>query len=222
MFSLAPRAAQPASAPLALGCTMHRSDQRAARRLQCRAEFICHEEAGVTYTSGELETIAHQIVSGNRYMVVGTSSPTGAPWAVPVQFAVDGADGFYWVSALAAVHSKNISSNSAVSLVIFDSRAPEGTGQGLYCLASAEVLSGPDLEYGCKVFYARKYSDKSVRARLARRPDELIGNHPRRMYRATVREYSVLHQVKDPTYGEPVDLRVEVNFSTSRMINDRV
>jgi nitroimidazol reductase NimA-like FMN-containing flavoprotein (pyridoxamine 5'-phosphate oxidase superfamily) len=169
----------------------------------------------VTYTSDDLREIARRVISHNRYMAIGTSTLSGVPWVSPVQFAVDNMDRFYWVSATDALHSKNLESNATVALVIFDSTAQDGQGQGLYCEATAEVITGNILTLGCDIFYKRKYPDPHIREHKGRKPYELSAPYPRRMYRAHVKQYSVLHPDKHPEYGDSVDYRVNIKFTTA-------
>ncbi len=102
----------------------------------------------------DLGAIARTIVEGNMYMVLGTADASGRPWVSPVYFASAGYTEFYWVSSPEATHFRNISARPQIGIVIFDSQTPIGTGQGVYMSASAEELSGADIDRGIEV-YAR-------------------------------------------------------------------
>jgi nitroimidazol reductase NimA-like FMN-containing flavoprotein (pyridoxamine 5'-phosphate oxidase superfamily) len=61
-------------------------------------------------------------------MTLATADETGCPWASPVWYAAEGYARFYWVSSPEAKHSRNLAVRPRLSIVIFDSRAPVGTG----------------------------------------------------------------------------------------------
>lgn len=73
-------------------------------------------------------------------MTIATASVDGKPWISPVFFAYDESYNLYWVSNKNALHSKLIRANGRVAIVIFDSRAPEGEGDGVYFEAIAEEM----------------------------------------------------------------------------------
>ena len=156
--------------------------------------------------------IAESVIKSNRYLTLGTCSREGMPWVAPLMYALDKSDRFYWVSALDAVHSVDIRENPNVAFVIFDSNPGYGNAQGLYCRAVAEELSGTDLSFGCEVFYRMRYPDEAEREKKGRNPADFEGDSPRRMYRAVVAEYSVLHPDKHPKYGNLIDFRIPIPF----------
>lgn len=84
---------------------------------------------------------AKDIISSNIYMTVATASPKGDPWISPVFFAYDDTYDLYWVSDKDSRHSKLIRENNRVAIVIFDSSAPEGEGDGVYFEAQAVELN---------------------------------------------------------------------------------
>jgi len=86
----------------------------------------------------DLGAVARGIIDSNRYMVLGTADETGRPWVSPVYFAAAGYAEFYWVSSPEATHSRNVAARSQLSIVVFDSQVPIGTGQGVYMSAVAE------------------------------------------------------------------------------------
>lgn len=132
-----------------------------------------------------LAAIARVILKGNSYMTIGTADLTGRPWVSPVWFAAAAYTEFFWVSSPDALHSRNVVVRPEVSIVIFDSRVPIGTGQAVYMSALAEELTGADLARGVGIFSrrseeqgAREWTEKDVRP---------PGLH--RLYRATVSEH---------------------------------
>jgi len=138
----------------------------------------------------ELGALARAIVDSNMYMVLGTADESGRPWVTPVYYASAGYREFYWVSSPEALHSRNVETRPQVSIVIFDSRAPIGTGQGVYMSAVAEKLAGDDLDRGIAVF------SRVSQAHGARewKPEDVRAPAPLRLYRATASE----HWVRDP------------------------
>jgi pyridoxamine 5'-phosphate oxidase-like protein len=86
---------------------------------------------------------AHEIIDAGRYMVLATADADGVPWASPVWFAHDGYRSFLWVSRPDTRHSLNLAVRPELSIVIFDSGAPVGTGEGVYMDAVGEQLDAP-------------------------------------------------------------------------------
>ena len=150
----------------------------------------------------DLGAIVRSIIDSTMYMVLGTADETGRPWASPVYYAAAGYTEFYWVSSPEVRHSRNIAIRPQISIVIFNSQAPIGTGQGVYMSAVAEELTGGDLDRGIEIYsrtslghggHEWKQEDVSVPALY-------------RLYRATVSE----HWILDPT-GHP-DHRTRVTM----------
>jgi hypothetical protein len=144
--------------------------------------------------------IARTIIDSNLYMALGTSDASGRPWVSPVYYAVDGYTDFHWVSRPEATHSRNLFTRHEVSIVIFDSRAPIGTGQAVYMSALAREVTGVELDRGIDLF------SRSSQARGAREwtPADVQPPAQLRLFRATASEYWVL----DPTdHRIPVTIR---------------
>jgi Pyridoxamine 5'-phosphate oxidase len=91
-------------------------------------------------------------------MTLGTAEEVGRPWVSPACYAPEGCVEFYWVSSPEATHSRNMAARPEVAIVIFDSRAPVGSGQGVYMSALAEEFTGDDLEGGIALFSCRSES----------------------------------------------------------------
>src|SRR5215213_2528211 len=100
----------------------------------------------------DLGTIAKTIIDSNMYMVLGTADKSGQPWVSPVYYASAQYREFFWVSSAEVRHSRNLLMRQQTRIVIFDSRAPIGTGQGVYMSAIAEELTGPHLDRGLEIF----------------------------------------------------------------------
>ena len=82
------------------------------------------------------------IIDANLYMVLGTADERGDPWVSPVYYAHVDYREFLWVSRPETLHSRNLVARPQISLVIFDSSVPIGTGQGVYVAAGAEEVTG--------------------------------------------------------------------------------
>jgi hypothetical protein len=100
----------------------------------------------------DLDDVARAIIDGNRYMVLGTADEGGRPWVSPVYYAPSGYSELYWVSSPEAQHSRNLAARPNLSIVVFDSQAPVGEGQGVYMWAVAEQLTDADLDRGIEIF----------------------------------------------------------------------
>jgi uncharacterized protein YhbP (UPF0306 family) len=85
---------------------------------------------------------AKAIIDANLYMVLGTADEGGLPWVSPVYYAHVDYREFIWVSRPETLHSRNLVARPQVSIVIFDSSVPIGTGQGVYMAAVAEQVIG--------------------------------------------------------------------------------
>lgn len=87
-----------------------------------------------------LSNRAKEIIAEREYITIATSDADGQPWNSPVYSAFDEDYMFYWGSHTEAQHSKNIAVNNKVFLVIYDSTVTAGEGEGVYILATAEMI----------------------------------------------------------------------------------
>jgi len=150
----------------------------------------------------DLASVARTIVDSNMYMTLATADAAGRPWASPVWYAASGYAEFYWVSSPDARHSRNIAARPETAVVIFDSRAPVGTGQAVYVSAVAEELAGADLDRGIGVF-----SRASVAGGAGEwGPEDVRAPAPHRLYRAAASEHWVLDPDGGPDRRTPVAL----------------
>jgi len=136
-------------------------------------------------TEQDLAAIAKTIIDANQYMTLATADAQGAPWASPVLFATADYTEFYWMSAPEATHSRNLAQRPQISMVIFDSRAPEGTGQAVYLSAAAEQVRDDDLDRALAVYPGQRLGSHDTR-------EQLPALAPYRLYRATAFEHSIL------------------------------
>lgn len=150
----------------------------------------------------DLAAIAREIIDSNMYMTLGTADEAGRPWVSPVYYAPDGYSEFFWVSSPEAQHSKNLMVRPEVSIVIFDSRAPIGTGQGAYMAAVAEELTGAELERGIVIF-SRRSVEHGAREWT---PADVQEPAPIRLYRGATSEHFVVDPAASPNRLTPVTL----------------
>ena len=73
-------------------------------------------------------------------MTLATVCADGAPWNTPVAPTYDGDLVFRWGSNENSVHSGNVRNEKRVFVVIYDSTAPDGLGEGVYMKGVAEEL----------------------------------------------------------------------------------
>ena len=83
---------------------------------------------------------ATEILREMRYMTVATVCTDGSPWNTPVAPTPSKDLIFCWGSNENSIHSQNIRRDKRVFIVIYDSHAPEGTGEGVYMKGVAEEL----------------------------------------------------------------------------------
>jgi nitroimidazol reductase NimA-like FMN-containing flavoprotein (pyridoxamine 5'-phosphate oxidase superfamily) len=142
----------------------------------------------------DLAATAREIIDRSMYMVLGTADEAGRPWVSPVYFAAREYSDFYWVSLPDAQHSRNLAGRPEVSIVVFDSSVPIGTGQGVYMSARAEGLEGEELVRGIEVF-AHRSEEHGGRSWSA---DDVRPPAPHRLYCATVERHWMLDKEARP------------------------
>lgn len=92
---------------------------------------------------------AQEILEKIHYINIATVNEDGTPWNTPVSASHDKKLIFYWGSNPQNVHSQNIRRNENVFVTIYDSTAPEGTGEGIYLVGKAKEL-GQENNFICK------------------------------------------------------------------------
>jgi hypothetical protein len=148
----------------------------------------------------DLSAIAQAIIDTNVYMTLGTGDASGRPWVSPVYYASARYSEFYWISSPEARHSCNIAVRPLISLVIFDSRAPVGAGQAVYMSATAEELSGDEVDRGLETYPGPGRGARTVTSGELRPPAVY------RLYRATAVEVWTLEPGARPDQRTPVTL----------------
>ena len=158
----------------------------------------------------DLAAIARTIIDVNHYMTLATADAEGQPWASPVFYATADYAEFYWISAPETTHSRNLAQRPEISIVVFDSAAPEGDGQAVYLSATAEQVPDDDLDRALAVYpggggLAPRDNREQVQAPA-----------PYRLYRATAFEHSILCPREDggacTGHGVLFDHRVPVRL----------
>ena len=136
---------------------------------------------------------ARSILDELPYLVLATAGADGAPWATPVYFATSDCTEFFWVSYPDALHSRNLEQRAEVGIVVFDSRVPLGTGQGVYMRAVAGRVPDHEVAAGMAVFSAASLADGG----RAWTPDDVQEPRPLRLYRARAEQQWVLEADRD-------------------------
>ena len=120
----------------------------------------------------------------------------------PVYYTAAGYAEFYWVSSPEARHSRNLAARPELSIVVFDSQAPVGTGQAVYMAATAAEVAAADLVRALAVYPGERGLRAGARPMTA---DQVLAPAAYRLYRATVSQHWVLDPAASPDQRTPVD-----------------
>jgi hypothetical protein len=152
--------------------------------------------------TGPAAQTLREIIEANRYLVLATADATGRPWSSPVYFAHIDLTEFFWVSSVDVTHSRNIAARPEVGIVVFDSQAAIGAGQGVYMSAVAKLLDPGEIASGIEAFSRRsvahggsEWTSEEVRPRAGLR-----------LYRATAGSHWILAKDGRPDHRIPVPL----------------
>ena len=142
---------------------------------------------------GESDPVAtaRAIIDSNLYMVLGTADECGRPWVSPVYYAHVDYREFLWVSRPETLHSRNLGARPQISLVIFDSSIPIGTGQGVYAAAAAEEVTG-DARLGLLDVFSRRSIGHGGGAFA---PEDVEPPAELRLYRAAATAHFILGSI---------------------------
>jgi hypothetical protein len=147
--------------------------------------------------------IAADLIEVSRYLVLATADETGRPWSSPVYFAHVGCTEFFWVSSPEVTHSRNIAVRPEVGIVVFDSQAEIGTGQGVYMAAVAELVEGgAETARGIEAFSRRSVQHGGH----AWTSDDVRPGAELRLYRATADAHWILAKDGKPDHRVPAPL----------------
>jgi nitroimidazol reductase NimA-like FMN-containing flavoprotein (pyridoxamine 5'-phosphate oxidase superfamily) len=159
-------------------------------------------------TQTEYTHLARKIIHDNIYMTIATATVQGEPWIFPVFFAYDDRYHLYWVSNKDSRHSSLIRSNPYVAIVIFDSRAPEGDGDGVYFEAVVHELEEEvDIEKAIKTLNNRVTKEEFRIKKI----DEVTNEGVWRVYRAIPTKVYKLTE-GEFVNGQYIDKKVEINL----------
>jgi pyridoxine/pyridoxamine 5'-phosphate oxidase len=150
--------------------------------------------------TSDRQSVVMAIVDANQYMTLATADEDGNAWASPVWYATVDYREFLWVSSPEARHSRNLSVRPELAIVIFDSRQPPGSGQGVYISATAEQVAESDLDRGVAIF--SEASQANSAAAWSRSDIQPPARH--RLYHATAVQHFVLSSTD---VRHPVDLQ---------------
>ena len=157
--------------------------------------------------SEQHERRAQEIVRRLIYVTVATASSDGQPWNTPVYSTYDDRANFYWTSSPLAQHSRNIDHSGKAFLVIYDSTAPAGTGEGVYVEAAAAGLVVAEEITEAKMNLARRVG-KQVGPETER-----LDAGVQRIYRATPKR-AWMNGFENDKVGRYIrDVRVEIPIS---------
>ena len=136
--------------------------------------------------AGDWAAVARAIIDEGDYMTLATADAAGRPWASPVWYAAVGYDELLWLSRPAARHSRNLVVRPELGIVIFDSSASIGLGQGAYIEAVGEQVPEPELERCVDVYSQRSQARGGPALTIA----EVRDPAPHRLYRALASGHS--------------------------------
>jgi hypothetical protein len=142
------------------------------------------------------------IIEASRYLVLATADAAGRPWSSPVYFAHVGLTEFFWVSSPDVTHSRNIAARPEVGIVIFDSQAAIGTGQGVYMSAAARLLEDGETAPGIEAFSRRSVGHGGP----AWTTEDVRPGTGLRLYRAVADAHWILAKDGQPDHRIPVPL----------------
>lgn len=114
------------------------------------------------------------------YVTLASVCADGRPWNTPVRGYFDDELNLYWASWPKNQHSQNIALNPDVFAVIYDSRASEGDGIGIYMQMTAEILTRESQIKQARTIYTTNFGENSH--------NPFTGECPRRLYKAAPRK----------------------------------
>lgn len=135
------------------------------------------------------------------YVTLATTCPDGTPWNTPVFGYFDESLNLYWASWVKNQHSRNIAAKPHIFAVVFNSKAAEGEGLGIYFQMTARAIKDPRQVVDARRIYTTKFGEN-----LQHEP--FIDACPRRLYKAVPQRiwYNTDAHIK----GNFVDKRVAV------------
>jgi hypothetical protein len=151
--------------------------------------------------------LAKQILGSIQYATIATASISGKPWNTPVFYAYDDQSNIYWSSHPESIHSKNLSQSSQAFIVIYNSKAAEGEGQGLYIEAKVtEVNDAKELKAALKLLGNR-------RGKPFLFMEKFMADGPQRIYKASPCRMWINDAEQDSNGDFIKDYRIEVRIA---------
>ncbi len=158
-----------------------------------------------------LVTKAKQELRERLYLTLATAERSGVPWNTPVYTAFDAQYTFFWISARLSQHSRNISQNNQVFVVVYDSTVAEGKGFAVYMQGQAHELNDAET-----IAYGLQWLSQRAGVPLPP-PPEFQGLSPQRIYKFLPQKTWVNTVVLSD--GKYVDKRIDVTECMSTSIN---
>jgi hypothetical protein len=152
--------------------------------------------------TGSAAQAVRDIIEASRYLVLATADAGGRPWSSPVYFAHIDFTEFFWVSSPGVTHSRNIGVRPEVGIVVFDSQAAIGTGQGVYMSATAKLLQDGETSRGIEAFSRRSVAHGG----LEWTNEDVRPGAGLRLYQATADSHWILAKDGRPDHRIPVSL----------------
>lgn len=152
---------------------------------------------------------AKQIIEENIYCTLATTSLDGTPWVSPVFYGYDENFNIYWISDKDAKHSQLLRENPQVSIVIFNSQAPEGEGDGVYIQATVSELNDKEEAEKGVAFRDSRVKVEDFRVKEI---EEVLGKGQWRVYKAVPNNISKLSDGAKVN-GQYVDKRIDVELT---------
>ena len=121
------------------------------------------------------EEKARKIFASSIYMVIGTSTKDGKPWVAPVLYVHDKDYCLYFLSAVDALHAKNILNNPEVSISIFDSHQKIGFSDGIQIDGTASLVERGEIKKAITLYCAKVYPNSDMEPTKRYVPDEYLG-----------------------------------------------
>lgn len=150
---------------------------------------------------------AVEIIKQIRYATLATVTPEGLPWNSPVAHEYDNDLNIYWVSDKEGQHSRNVTANNKVFIVIYDSTVPEGDGEGVYIQARVDQVTDPE-----EILKVRRIKKGS---HFEQSPDSFLDESIRYMYKAVPEKVWMNDaEIKDGVFIR--DYRVDISLETIR------
>jgi general stress protein 26 len=155
---------------------------------------------------------AMEILNQIKYLTLATVSIDGTPWNSPVAHSIDDNFNFYFGSPKNTQHSQNIRVNGKGFIVIYDSTAPDGEGEGVYMTATVRELdSEEEIKQAISVMFK---GDPKIQ------PHHFLGDSELRAY--LVKPIKIWMNDAKEKNGLFHDYRIDIDFSVLEENNRRL